>query len=105
MTIGCPKNTPFLNFALSVESLVRMGVQRPQKNFSVIDSKMTFREQFLVFKGIYKGEFSQIDFRHRHDQVVKRIREDWGQTQLSEELLRRIDGILDVNSVEHRVGT
>ena len=61
-----------------------------------------FREEF---KGIYKGEFSQIDFRHRHDQVVKRIREDWGQTQLSEELLRRIDGILDVNSVEHRVGT
>ena len=35
--IGCPKSTPFLNFASSVESLVRMGVQRPQKNFSVID--------------------------------------------------------------------
>ena len=29
--LGCPKNTPFLNFASSVESLVRMGVQRPQK--------------------------------------------------------------------------
>ena len=40
--------------------------------------------------------------RHHH-KVVKRIREDWGQTQLSEDLLRRIDGILDVNSVEHRV--
>ena len=38
-----------------------------------------------------------------HHKVVKRIREDWGQTQLSEDLLRRIDGILDVNSVEHRV--
>ena len=43
---------------------------------------------------------------HQHDQdhqVVQRIREDWGQSQLSEELLRRIDGVLDVNSVEHRV--
>ena len=29
-TLGCPKNTPFLNFASAVESLVRMGVQRPQ---------------------------------------------------------------------------
>ena len=31
--LGCPKNTPFLNFASSVESLVRMGVQRPQNFF------------------------------------------------------------------------
>ena len=37
------------------------------------------------------------------DQVVQRIRDEWGQSQLSPELLRRIDGILDVNSVEHRV--
>ena len=37
------------------------------------------------------------------DQVVQRIRNEWGQSQLSPELLRRIDGILDVNSVEHRV--
>ena len=31
------QKTLFLNFASVVESLVRMGVQRPQKNFSVID--------------------------------------------------------------------
>jgi len=43
------------------------------------------------------------DMEGVEEQVVKRIREDWGQTQLSEDLLRRIDGILDVNSVEHRV--
>jgi len=48
---------------------------------------------------------------HNHDRdmegveehVVQRIRDEWGQSQLSPELLRRIDGILDVNSVEHRV--
>ena len=32
-TLGCPKNTLFLNFASFFESLVRMGVQRPQKKF------------------------------------------------------------------------
>ena len=31
--IGCPKKTLFLNFASLFESLVRMGVQRPQKKF------------------------------------------------------------------------
>ena len=34
----------------------------PKKKFAVIDSKMTHSEQFLVFKGIYKGEFPKIDF-------------------------------------------
>jgi len=37
------------------------------------------------------------------DLVVKRIREEWGQTQYSPELIRKVDGILDVNTVEHRV--
>ena len=36
------------------------------------------------------------------DLVVKRIREEWGQTQYSPELIRKVDGILDVNTVEHR---
>ena len=31
--LGCPKKTLFLNFASFFESLVRMGVQRPQKKF------------------------------------------------------------------------
>ena len=33
-----------------------------KKFFSVIDSKMTRGERFLVFKGIYKGKFPKIDF-------------------------------------------
>ena len=35
--------------------------------------------------------------------VVETIREEWGQTEYSEELIRRVDGILDINTVEHRV--
>ena len=31
--VECPKKTLFLNFASAVESLVRMGVQRPQTKF------------------------------------------------------------------------
>ena len=34
--------------------------------------------------------------------VVKRIREEWGQDQFPAELVRRVEGILDVNTVEHR---
>ena len=37
------------------------------------------------------------------DQVVTLIRDTWHQTQWSEELIRRVEGILDVNTVEHRV--
>eukprot|EP00092_Neocalanus_flemingeri_P001422 GFUD01001518.1.p1 GENE.GFUD01001518.1~~GFUD01001518.1.p1 ORF type:complete len:523 (+),score=123.72 GFUD01001518.1:307-1875(+) len=43
------------------------------------------------------------DLKDTEEQVVKRIREDWGQEQLPAELLRRVEGILDVNTVEHRV--
>ena len=35
--------------------------------------------------------------------VVETIREVWGQQQYSEQLIRRVDGILDINTVEHRV--
>ena len=37
------------------------------------------------------------------DPVVKTIRDIWGQEQWTEELIRRVEGILDVNTVEHRV--
>ena len=37
------------------------------------------------------------------DPVVETIRGLWGQEQWSEELVRRVEGILDVNTVEHRV--
>ena len=37
------------------------------------------------------------------DPVVETIRDIWGQDQWSEELVRRVEGILDVNTVEHRV--
>ena len=33
---------------------------------------------------------------------MKRLREEWGQSQYSEELVLRVEGILAVNSVEHR---
>ena len=36
-------------------------------------------------------------------QVVETIREVWGQKEYSESLIRRVDGILDINTVEHRV--
>ena len=41
---------------------MQLGCRRSQKNFSVIDCKMTSREQFLVLKGIHKSEFPKIDF-------------------------------------------
>ena len=36
------------------------------------------------------------------EQVVERIRKEWGQEQYPAELIRRVEGILDVNAVEHR---
>ena len=36
-------------------------------------------------------------------EVVDRVREEWGQQHLGAEDLRRMDGILAVNCVEHRV--
>ena len=42
------------------------------------------------------------DMKDTEEQVVKRIREDWGQENYSAELVRRVEGILDVNTVEHR---
>ena len=35
--------------------------------------------------------------------LVETIRESWGQQEYSEQLIRRVDGILDINTVEHRV--
>ena len=37
------------------------------------------------------------------DTVVETIRGTWGQRQHAEQLIRRVEGILDVNTVEHRV--
>ena len=37
------------------------------------------------------------------ENVVARVREEWGQAHIPAELLRRIEGILDVNGVEHGV--
>ena len=42
------------------------------------------------------------DMKDTEEQVVSRIRGEWGQEQLDVELVRRIEGILDVNTVEHR---
>ena len=42
-------------------------------------------------------DLSQVD-----EFVVQTIRDEWGQHQYSEDLIRRIEGILDVNTVEHR---
>ena len=39
---------------------------------------------------------------HLQEHVVTRLREEWGQSQYSEELILRVEGILAVNSVEHR---
>jgi len=43
------------------------------------------------------------DMKDTEEQVVDRIREEWGQEQYPAELVRRVEGILDVNTVEHRV--
>jgi len=43
------------------------------------------------------------DMKDTEEQVVSRIRGEWGQEQHHVELVRRIEGILDVNTVEHRV--
>ena len=45
------------------------------------------------------------DSREREEAapVVETIREVWGQLEYSEELIRRVEGILDINTVEHRV--
>ena len=37
------------------------------------------------------------------DEIVRVIREEWGQAQYSEQLVRRVVGILDINCVERRV--
>ena len=37
------------------------------------------------------------------DSVVEIIRCSWGQEQFTEKMIRRVEGILDVNTVEHRV--
>ena len=42
------------------------------------------------------------DMEETEEQVVRRIREEWGQDQYPVELVRRVEGILDVNTVEHR---
>ena len=42
------------------------------------------------------------DMKDTEEQVVSRIRGEWGQEQHHVELVRRIEGILDVNTVEHR---
>ena len=42
------------------------------------------------------------DMKDTEEQVVERIRKEWGQKQYPAELVRRVEGILDVNTVEHR---
>ena len=42
------------------------------------------------------------DMKDTEEQVVDRIREEWGQEQYPADLVRRVEGILDVNTVEHR---
>ena len=37
------------------------------------------------------------------DELVSLIREEWGQDQHPEALIRQVEGILDINTVEHRV--
>ena len=36
-------------------------------------------------------------------ELVSLVRDRWGQDQWSAELVRRVEGVLDVNTVEHRV--
>ena len=42
------------------------------------------------------------DIKDTQKNVVNTIREEWDQNQFPDELIRRVDGILDVNTVEHR---
>ena len=42
------------------------------------------------------------DIKDTQKNVVNTIREEWDQNQFPTELIRRVDGILDVNTVEHR---
>ena len=44
------------------------------------------------------------DMKDTEEQVVERIRKEWGQEQYPAELIRRVGGILDMNTVEHRYG-
>jgi hypothetical protein len=43
-----------------------------------------------------------MDMKDMEEQVVERIRKEWGQEQYPAELIQRVEGILDVNAVEHR---
>ena len=42
------------------------------------------------------------DIKDTEEQVVERIRKEWGPEHYPAELVGRVKGIFDVNTVEHR---
>ena len=57
MFVRVSHNTPFFELSYVLLTTHAIGLEEATKNFSVIDSKMGFRERFLFLMGIY-GNFN-----------------------------------------------